>query len=763
MKKAILSLSILFAMAALFLYVGRGACLSTGVAVSLGLKYDKPVGFEIFWTEAPGEPFSQAMSRSIVVPPGGRTVSLWIPARQVENLRVDFGSKPGNIRASALSVTGSDARTLDWHDFSARRDIAAFSIDSRGAVDVVVSGSDAYAILDQPLGLDAGTRVSHFKAICLLLLAALFWIPLAGPEGVLWTASPRVGEPVCSRAFVTLVLLIVGARFALSARLPPCFFLTSWDDIWFLNAADSLLKGEWMGAYDNHTLIKGCFGPMVLAASSFLGVPFLVAETFLYVLSCLFFVGVCSRFSRNRLFLAAAFALLVFNPLSMAAGTFQRIYRNGMPLWQVPILFGCLLLVFLDARRSWRTLAMRAVAAGAAIWMIQNTREDGVWIWPFVFACLALAAVRAWRSGETRRIRAGRAFLCSVPLWVFLLGNVLVCLVNWRFYGLPLRNDRDAGNYAKAMQDLYLIEPDPEDEDRLTGPEHERHYHVISWSTICKAFEASPTLRRERRGIEFCFDNWAKGAGYHGRDLFEDKPLFAIRNGVASSGVYSSLPKSESFWAAVHGELAAAFKNGRLRKRGFSPTAMCAPFRAKDAPRVFREWLLAVYDAARFHDTRAMPCHAEPWWERMDWNERLLTVPGDRFFTEETVARERPFIDRANRVGDLYTTVMPFVLAVAVLAFAVATVRLARGGTLKDLDSPATAAWLFAAGVMASLLLHTVCIAYVSATTFRARFGLYMTSSYQLELMFVVAVVALFLQTRNGSNAKTLAGTNGKH
>ena len=79
----------------------------------------------------------------------------------------------------------------------------------------------------------------------------------------------------------------------------------------------------------------------------------------------------------------------------------------------------------------------------------------------------------------------------------------------------------------------------------------------------------------------------------------------------------------------------------------------------------------------------------------------------------------------------------------ALLAFAVATVRIVKRRTLRNLDDPSTAAWLFAAGILGSFLLHTACIAYVSATTFWARIGSYMTSSYQMELMFVVVVAAL--------------------
>ena len=767
MRKAFFPLVVLLLLSSFFLWLGRGACVAHGVSVSLGLKSSGAIPFQVFWTETPKSPFSPENSRTIVVPPGGKDISMVLPVERVENLRMDFGCGPGTVRVSKVVLSGSETRVLDWHDFGKLHDISQFAIDAKGSVDVTVSGRDPYAVHLKPLGMAAKTRIAFFPALSLLFVAALIWIPLAGSRGIIWNASPRDGEPIVTPAFAMLVGLLILFRFALSARLPPAFLRSPWDDLWFLNVADSLLKGQWMGPYNENTLIKGCFGPMALAFSSFFGLPFLFTENVLYMLSCLFFVGVCARFSRNRLFLAASFALLLFNPLSFARGTFQLVHRNGMPLWQTPFIFGCMLLVFINARNSWRRLLAHALAAGATIWMFQNTREDGIWIWPFVLACLALSAVRAWQGASTRVSRIVRPLLCLVPLAVFLSGNAAVCLLNWKFYGLPLRNDRDAGNYAKTMQDLYVIKPDETDDARLSSPGHEGHYHSIYWSSICQAFDASPTLQKARGKIEFRFDRWADndwscGTENHGHDLFEDKPLFAMREGAAAAGFYSSLKESEAFWGAVHEELSAAFLDGRLQRRGFSATAMCAPFRAKDIPRILRAWVRAITHVATFKDTRAQPCYAEPWWQMAEWYERLNSVPGEPFFTKETVRREQPYIDRVNQLGRFYSLAMPWILVAAVVLFAVATARLLSKKKW-GLEETTTAAWLFIAGILASFSLHTACIAYVSATTFYAFKGSYLTSSYQLSLMFVIATVALCLQMRNGAKEKTLVGSNGRH
>ena len=726
----------------LFLFCGRNIWLRHEIVVSVGLKSFLSQTCQVFWTENADMPFKPEQSKSVRIGPTGVPVSFSLPVVRLGKLRIDFGDGTAMVRAGPVRITGKNERVLDWNDFDGWHDIARFETDSKKAVNVEPDGTDPYAVYSKPLDVSAKCRVSAFSACCLVVLSLLVWFWIAGPKGLFWNASPRRGETVCSKAFLSLATFLVVSRFALSFRLPPWFTGSPWDDFWFFRAASSLLDGCWLGSYDQHTLIKGMCGPAIFAFFSMSGIPYLVGETTLYVFSSLFFLSVVARISRNRLFLALSLALLLFNPLSMSLGAFQRIHRNGMPLWQVPLLFGSLFLLFLDAGRSWRVLLVRAVVAGLVLWMFQNTREDGVWIWPFVLVCLSASAWRARIPGNGKRANAVRSLACFVPVFVLAAGNAAVCLLNWRAYGLPVRNDRDSGYYAKAMRDLYLVEPDLAEESLLTSPEHVGHYHGIYWSTILKAFDASPTFRTARPEIEASFDRYSRG-GYHDRNLYEDKPLFALRDGAAAAGFYSSLETSEAFWKSVHEELSAAFEDGCLSRRGISFTAMAAPFRPKDLPRILRGWLAAVVHAVCFRETESRLVDNAGLSTR-EWLPRLERLSGERLVDSGRNVRDAPFVDRANGVGRVYSAFMPWLLTAVFFVFVPLTATLLRPGKRRNLVLPG---WLFAAGMLGSFLLHTACIGYMSATTFWATRGYYMTASYQLSLMFVVVVAGLCFRT----------------
>lgn len=747
MKPRLLLSAALLAAAALA--AGYRSWVSREIVVSVGLKSSVPQACQIFWTESAGGRFSPERSATFFARPRGAEARASLPVARLERLRFDFGAAPGTVRASPVVVRGAEVRTLDWREFTARHDIGRFEVDAGGAVDAESIGGDPYAIRPEPLGVRGRRRVNAFAFGVFAVLGALAGLALAAVPGAArrFAALPR-RERIRAAAFWAAAFALVAARMAFSARIPPWFGPSLWDDHWFVKAADSLLRGGWLGAYDQHTLCKGCFGPMVLAASSMLGIPFPVAENLLYVLGCAFSVFVLSRFVRARWLLLAAFGALLSNPLSWSLLSMQRVYRNGMAAWQVPFAFGCLFLAYRAAARKERGLVPWALASGFALWAFQNTREDGIWIAPFVLVCLALAAVRAWRAGATRREKVLRALACLLPVAVVACGNAALRLANRRCYGVAIRNDRDAGNYARAMRDLYLIEPDPADEARLSSPEHAGHYHNIYYSTLSRAYDESPTLRGARRGIDAVIDSWSRFQGYSGRDLKLDHMLFAIRDGAAREGVYRSLPESEAFFGAVHRELSAAFDAGRLRRRGISFTAMAAPFRPEFVPGILREWREALVQVASFRGIEARMTDSGATGDILAVFERTtLRAPPSR----DELPAARAAVDRANAASRAYSSCVPWALSAALLAWIALTAVLARR---RFRASDALDGWLLATGLLGSVLVHAACIAYMSATTFYATNYCYMAASHQMALLFAAAAAGLSLEAFRGAKRK---------
>ena len=745
-------------LAAVILAVSHRSWLFHEVSVSLDLKFREASVCQVFFTDSEEDGLWFRKSKVVRVAPGGAHVEFSLPVGRLERIRFDFGTRPGKVRAGRAVIRGTRTRTLDWREFGIRHDIGQFRVDSGGAVDVLCTGGDPYAIRPEPLGVRGRLRVNAFAFLVLILAAAVTGTTLVTIPRywVRFKAKPRRERGrIAALLFVAIVLAV--ARMAFSARIPPWFGTSAWDERWFVNAADSLLRGNWLGVYDQYTLCKGCFGPMILAVAAILGIPFPFAENLLYVLGCAFFVFILSRFARSRRFLLAVFGALLFNPVSYSLDAMQSVYRNGMAAWQVPVVFGCLFMMYRAAARKERGLVPWALASGIALWAFLNTREDGIWLWPFVIVCLAASIVRARTAGVTPCGKIVRALPCLLPLVVVLSGNAALCAVNGWVYGVAIRNDRDSGNYAKAMRDLYLIAPNPADEARLSAPEHAGHYHNIYYSTLCKAYEVSPTLAGARREIDVAVEDWSHHPEQHGLDLCLDHMLFAVRNGVFHAGYYDSLRDSEAFFGAVHRELSGAFASGRLVRRGTSFTAMAAPFRPPFIPGILREWRVALAQTAAFRGPETVLTDREEANGRKSATGAVRTVferttlCGPRSTVERSVAKAA--VDRANVAAHVYSVCMPWAVVTALAGWAVLGIHLAfckfRASDLLD-------RWLLATGLLGSVLVHTACIAYMSATTFHATRYYYLAASYQMALLFVAVVAGLCLEMARGFGWETV-------
>ena len=61
------------------------------------------------------------------------------------------------------------------------------------------------------------------------------------------------------------------------------------DDTLFVGLALNILQGEWLGAYNQFTLMKGSGYPLFIALSNLLGLPLILSQELLYLGSCFLF------------------------------------------------------------------------------------------------------------------------------------------------------------------------------------------------------------------------------------------------------------------------------------------------------------------------------------------------------------------------------------------------------------------------------------------------------------------------------------------
>ena len=410
-------------------------------------------------------------------------------------------------------------------------------------------------------------------------------------------------EPLTFQVWGAISLVVIGIliliRIGLSSRLPSYIIpIAGHDDGWVFRQATFILKGEWLGPYDQYTLIKGSFSPLFLAFTSRIGVTFSGFNTALYCFACLVFIETIRPIIKSNWLRVFCFTFLLFNPIPYALETGQRIYRTGMGQWEILLIFSCLIAVYFRRNEIWTSLIKWVLLCGVTLGAFLQTREDGAWIYPFVLGVMLLTVTTYILEGK----RGGKQkiILFLFPIVIALLLKVAMVIANYSHYGAPILNDRSEGAYSRVAGDLYLIAPN-EDEDKLyrSGAYADQYYNIYV-SSMEKAFAASPTLNSIAQHIREGSQKWIDDVHPETGQLPTDHMLFALRDGVKLAGYYQSLPETEIFYDNVHRELQAAFDSGALLKRGFPISPLIVPLQKGDLETAISLMPAALKNIANF-------------------------------------------------------------------------------------------------------------------------------------------------------------------
>mgnify|MGYP003616265549 FL=1 len=99
------------------------------------------------------------------------------------------------------------------------------------------------------------------------------------------------------------------------------------DDALFFRGLESIIRGDWLGQYDNLTLAKGPLLSIIGALSSIIGIQEKMLEAFLYSAMILLFAWSARRIGVSRSLVLVAVFCLVANP-SLWSGPGRRYLRE---------------------------------------------------------------------------------------------------------------------------------------------------------------------------------------------------------------------------------------------------------------------------------------------------------------------------------------------------------------------------------------------------------------------------------------------------
>lgn len=503
------------------------------------------------------------------------------------------------------------------------------------------------------------------------------------------------------------------------------------DDRLFLELAQHLVHGDWLGPYSVLTLAKGPAYPLFIAAAFLIGIPLFVAQHLLYAGGCLAFTRALFPAIRSHVARFLIFALLLCNPMTFDAPGMGRVLRQHIYGPLALMIFAGLIALYLrrekSLRANWPWLLLLGFSTGA----FYLTREETVWIMPGVLLLAGACLFAAWRGSrqhlQTMALQLALAAGCAtVPV-------LTVSALNYAHYGWFGTCEFRAAAFRDAYGAMSRVQVGPE----IPCVPVTREARVA----IARVSPAFAEIQHQfDRGLA---RSWAShGSFFTGTPAEEEQIgggwfMWALREAVSDAGHTADAAKALAFYRRLADEINAACDDGRLpagpARSGFAPV-----WREGDTARL----LTAAADFAAFvthfrhFGAIAPPSTGSP--EELQLfrdltRERLQPPEGEL----DVVGAKRYLLNlwKANGLHQTGKSLRFILLGLvcAAGAFALAGLFLAVRHRRWSYPLTLTAA---AAGVCAaSVLIH----AAIQATSFPVKSVTSFAPVYPLLLVFVVA------------------------
>jgi hypothetical protein len=340
------------------------------------------------------------------------------------------------------------------------------------------------------------------------------------------------------------------------------------DDRLYIDLANNLLNGQWLGDYNNLTLAKGPFYPIWIALIYKTGIPLLLAQHALYIVACLIFIIATRPFLPNRFMAILIFIILIFNPMSYSSNIATRVLREGIYPALTILVFSCALGLLARHKGSLSRLLPWAIGLGLSFSAFWLTREEGIWIIPSIILIFSGISI-------IQRVNISRLLISVVlPLTIglALIGGVVV--LNKTRYGIATVSELKSRDFLAAYGTLLRVK-------------HPSWHPAIPVSRNVREqiYEASPAFAELRQFLENCWwinvmdepckqgakpdpskiwDDVCLRVENNDKDLWGGWFVWALRDAVAKAGYYTSGPTATDYYKRLALEVNRACSDGRL-------------------------------------------------------------------------------------------------------------------------------------------------------------------------------------------------------
>ena len=385
----------------------------------------------------------------------------------------------------------------------------------------------------------------------------------------------------CSKYFQNLpkshlilgVFAILGV-FWLSWDLRPIPIDGRVDDWKYVQDALFIEKLEWLGPYNERTLIKRPFFSLVIAATSMFHVPWTVFQFSFLIFSVFVFASGLKKLGHSFGITAAIFYAVLFLPTFFDRESVRMTRDIFFICWQLVMLgliFRLMAIPFDWQSQAWKKLLTWTYVAIA---FHAGLREEAFVFWPCLIVLL-IYYFSVQKLSIKQKLKFGTMLLLGGILSV-QLSLFSVRTLNYFYYGVFILNEHEEGYFPQAMAAISSIDSGQKNSHLL-----------IDYQERQQLRQLSPKFHQISRILDIAGETVTPGCvkqeNCEGND-YSHAIFFLRTNGLPEAGVNTDARKAQTFYAQLRDEIIAACNNNKIKCENPIRTSMTPPFRRYHVP-----------------------------------------------------------------------------------------------------------------------------------------------------------------------------------
>ncbi|NCU32372.1 MAG: hypothetical protein EOM23_05465, partial [Candidatus Moranbacteria bacterium] len=478
-----------------------------------------------------------------------RTIKIDLPKQHISNLRIDPGAKNKRYIIRKIEIENEKKRYV----FSGKEILHHFRLKN---LNVVENSNSNILVLRQAEKPDAQLfynnslieefrsagqiKISRLQVIIMIIYIILFILVVyRGYKICSWIRQKVIppGYNISDPRLITVSLYLFPVILKLilvSAQQITALTFAQHDDALFIKIAYWISYGNWLGAYDSLTLVKGFGYPLFIAITNVFGIPLFIAQHLFYALAVFVMVRALSPVLKSKNWEFALFVILLFNPV-ISSSIFTRILRDGIYFSLTIFVLAGFIGLFLRRKREHQHLSGWAILSGIMLFFHANTREEGIILMPFMIILSILTLIPVFGKSANNiglpipasvfKDKIYRVSVIMLPYIILIAGNIVLASANYLAYGGFIRNEIKSEAFSKAYAALTKIETD--------------YWSInvpVPKEARMKAYEISPTFSELKEFLDSDHNRWKKHGIGDPDEIKGGWFLWAFRSAAQNAG-----------------------------------------------------------------------------------------------------------------------------------------------------------------------------------------------------------------------------------